>query len=244
MSIFDVPKSVVLLLSGGLDSSTLLAVIRSERSAGDVRCVTFDYGQRHRKTEAMQAAMMADCYQVQHDVYELKNIFTTSPLIEVSREGIPLGEDPFRKGMAPTYVPRRNTVLLALASALAEQWGFQGVAYGAHKTDSNYPDCTYSFAKAFDELLREGSPPEKPMNLYAPFISLTKDQIVRLAAGHRVPVTLTQSCYQGSDPACGVCDACQIRIEAFKRAGFVDPIDYAVDIDWSNTSPFPEDVNL
>jgi 7-cyano-7-deazaguanine synthase len=137
-------------------------------------------------------------------------------------------------------VPRRNTVLLAIASAIAEQRGLQALVYGAHKTDSAYPDCTPTFAIAFRMMLREGSPDSsKPLGLWTPIMHFTKQDVVELAEELEVPVALTHSCYQGRRPACGVCDTCQIRIAAFKAAGFIDPIEYEIDIDWGDCILWP-----
>ena len=244
-----VPARALVLLSGGLDSATVLGILNDSPQCKRIECISINYGQRHFDTEAVCAGMIADHYKVQHAVLDLgdvaRQIFYKSPLIKTSGEAVPVGEDPNRGVVAPTYVPRRNTVLLAIASAIAEQRGLSALAYGAHKTDSAYPDCGIEYAIAMKHLLIVGSPVKcSPMNLYFPIIHFTKRDVVELAAELQVPVALTHSCYQGKRPACGVCDTCQIRIAAFKAAGYIDPIEYEIDIDWGDCNLFPGEDGL
>jgi len=238
-TIFDVPGSCLVVLSGGLDSTTLLAMLHREPKCHRIEAVTFDYGQRHGSAEIGSALLIADTYNIPHSMVEIPRLFNRSPIVNLEEE-VPVNEDYHRIGVAPTYVPRRNTVFLALAAAIAEQKGLAAVAYGAHNTDSNYPDCSRMFAEAMNLALIVGSDQLHPVRLFAPFIGLDKDDIVRKAASLRVPVSLTHSCYQGLTPACGICDTCQARIMSFKVAGFIDPIEYEIDIDWGTASEFPE----
>jgi len=229
------PSSVVVLLSGGVDSTTVLADVL-EHEPSKVAAVSFQYGQIHA-VEIESAAMVADYYEVPHFIMQVPGVFSKSPLIRIANQKIPVGEDPHREGIADTYVPRRNTVLLALAAAFAEQQGLRGVAFGAHQTDSNYPDCTPDFANAVNQMLIIGSQPEERITLYAPIIYMTKAEVLLRAIELEAPIGITHSCYRGQSPACGICDTCQIRIEAFKQIGIIDPIDYAIDIDWGDAVP-------
>jgi len=240
----SVPQSALVLLSGGLDSATVLGILDDASQCKRIECLSINYGQKPFDTESICAGMIADHYKVQHAILDLgevaKQIFYRSPLIKGSGEAIPLGDSPSRGVVAPTYVPRRNTVLLAIASAIAEQRGLGALAYGAHKTDSAYPDCDLEYAVAMKHLLYVGSPDRSsPLGFWFPIIHFTKTEVVRLAADLRVPVALTHSCYQGKRPACGLCDTCQIRIEAFKAAGCIDPIEYEIDIDWGDCNEWP-----
>jgi len=238
-----VPTSVLVLLSGGLDSTTLLSSLCQQRELGftkEIQTISFDYGQQHAQAEIGQASMIAEVLDVPHEVLHLPGIFTRSPLVNPSAlHPIPTGEDPHREVIAPTYVPRRNTVFLAVAAAIAEQRDLRAISFAAHKTDSAYPDCTEVFVGSFNLMLAVGSPPEHYVAMFAPLIRMTKTEIVRLAANLGAPVALTHSCYQGLQPACGVCDTCQLRIQAFQEADLIDPIEYAIDINWEAAWPFP-----
>ncbi len=230
-------KGTMILLSGGLDS-TVLASALVRGFWGDhapIEGIFFEYGQRHQTAESHASLMVSDLLGIPLFVYELPLIFLRSPLITASGMPVPLGKDPKRSGIAPTYVPRRNTVLLAIAAAVAEQHGLRAIAYGAHATDANYPDCTPRFADSFRQMLRDGSPPNDEMVLMSPFIQTSKTGIVEFAFDSlmNVPLEFTHSCYLGKHPACGVCDTCQSRIAAFKEAGQRDPIEYDINIDWS-----------
>ena len=240
--IMEFSQKVLVLLSGGLDSTTLLSWIVDQVNRSivqEVQAVGFRYGQRHEDAEIESASLIADFFDVKYNIVSIPGVFWKSPLIATSQEPVPVGMDPNRGAIAQTYVPRRNTVLLSIAAAQAEQIGFTSVAYAAHKTDSAYPDCTEQFARAFNRALFLGSDPAHPMSLYAPMIAWPKSQIVKVASELHAPVSLSHSCYQGMRPACGVCDTCQIRIAAFKANGLIDPISYAIPIDWTDCWMFP-----
>jgi 7-cyano-7-deazaguanine synthase len=228
-------------LSGGLDSTTVAAKLYRDETVHTIQAITFNYGQRHIEAETDAAASVADWYSIPWQMIDLTplSLFYKSPLISAANEPVPVNEDPRRPGVAPTYVPRRNTVMLALAALIAEQRNLNFVAYGAHATDANYPDCTPQFAEAFSHMLHVGSHPDNVVQLYAPLIDLHKAEVVELAAELEAPIDITHSCYQGKQPACGVCDTCQSRIHAFKQAGYIDPIDYEIAIDWGDAVLFP-----
>jgi len=228
-------KNAVLLLSGGLDSTTLLALATSEGYA--VHALSFDYGQRH-SAELSAAKKIAQRYDVaQHLVATIDlRIFGGSSLtsdtpVSKDRE-LSDGNDeiPF------TYVPARNTIFLSYALALAEVSGARDIFIGVNALDySGYPDCRPAFIAAFQRLAnlatRVGveSKEEPAIRIRTPLIELTKRQIIELGLGLGVDYSMTTSCYDpGADgEACGRCDACQLRLRGFREAGATDPARYA-----------------
>ena len=220
-------KSAVVLLSGGLDSATVLAVAR--RDGWECHALSVDYGQRHRIELGAAARVASALGAVEHRTARVNlGVFggsaLTDPSIAVPRapgEGIPV-----------TYVPARNTVFLALALAHAEVTGSDAIFTGANAVDySGYPDCRPEFTRAFEALANvatkravEGS----PIAIVTPIIDLTKADIVRLGHSLGVDYSMTISCYNADDEgrACGECDACRFRREGFKAAGIEDPTRY------------------
>ena len=217
----------MVLVSGGLDSATVLAIAR----AGGFSCyaVTFDYGQRHRaELEAARAIATSlgasDHRVVKLDIGWMGGSALTDRTIAVPRhptEGIPA-----------TYVPARNTIFLSIALGWAEVLGAQDVFIGVNAIDySGYPDCRPEYIEAFERLARlatrvgvEG----RPIGIHAPLIQMHKNEIIRTGAGLGVDFALTISCYD-PDPkgrACGDCDACRLRRQGFTRAGITDPTRY------------------
>ncbi len=198
-------KSVV-LLSGGLDSTVILAALRHSalRSLCDVEALTVDYGQIHRN-EIDAARRIADHYSVPHLVVAAdRELFVGSSLTGA-------GQIPTEAASRTdsTYVPARNTVLIALASARAEAIGARLVFIGANADDANaYPDCRPEYISALNEVLKIGT--ASAIGLLAPLTELTKKQIVKIARDLDVPLELTRSCYRGGPQACGRCGACQL----------------------------------
>jgi len=218
----------VVLLSGGLDSATTLAIARTE--GFDAYCLSFDYGQRHRAelTAAKRVAATLGARehrQISFDLAQFGGSALTDASIAVPTEGI-------APGIPVTYVPARNTILLAMALAWAETLGARDIFLGINAVDySGYPDCRPEFVTAFEQLANvatkagiEGS----RIKVHAPLISLSKTDIVRLGITLGIDYSLTVSCYQADDDglACGVCDACRLRREGFVTAGFQDPTRY------------------
>jgi 7-cyano-7-deazaguanine synthase len=220
-------KSAVVLLSGGLDSATVLAVAR--RDGWQCHALSIDYGQRHRAELEAAACVAKALGAVEHRVAKVSlGIFggsaLTDPSIEVPRSpsaGIPI-----------TYVPARNTVFLALALAHAEVTDSDAIFTGANAVDySGYPDCRPEFVAAFERLANvatkravEGS----PIAIETPIIGLGKADIVRLGHALGVDYSLTVSCYNADDAgrACGECDSCRFRRDGFRAAGIDDPTRY------------------
>lgn len=220
-------KRSVVLLSGGMDSATALAVARE---AGE-RCyaLSFDYGQRHPAELAAAAAVASSLGVAEHrvmaiDLGQLGGSALTDPSIAVPDAG--------SAGIPVTYVPARNTVFLSLGLAWAEVVGASALYCGVNAVDySGYPDCRPEFIGAFQALARlatrqavEGDPVE----IRAPLLELSKQDIVTLGARLGVDFGLTVSCYQAADDgaACGRCDACELRRAGFSNAGLADPTRY------------------
>ncbi len=212
-----------LLLSGGLDSTTLAAWIVAHHPGEQVKAYTFLYGQKHSlETEA--ARTVAGAYGMEHSVIELAPI-RGSALTDVE---LPLPE---RRdltavaGIAPSYVPARNLLFLAHMASLQDASGPGVLWLGVHHGDpTGYPDCRPEFVEAADRAVRLGT--QYGLRVEAPFVGWSKVDIVHWGLRHGVPYELTHSCYQGRRPACGVCDTCQVRLQAFAAAGTVDPIPY------------------
>jgi 7-cyano-7-deazaguanine synthase len=225
-------RPAVLLLSGGLDSTTLLAL--AIREGFDVHALTFRYGQRHgREVEA--ARQIAARHGVrQHVVADIDlRMFGGSALtsdIDVPKDRTP---DALAAGTPITYVPARNTVFLSFALAWAEVLGAQDIFIGVNAIDySGYPDCRPEFLDAFERLAnvatRAAVDRHHPVRIRAPLVQLTKREIIDLGTSLGVDYALTTSCYDPSPDgvACGRCDACQLRLKGFAEAGRADPVRY------------------
>ena len=221
------PRAVV-LLSGGLDSATTLAIARD--AGYDCFCLSLAYGQRHG-TELDAAARVAkNLGACEHRVMHLAlSEFGGSALTDAAID-VPVDGD--TSGIPVTYVPARNTIMLSLALAWAEVLGSQDIFVGVNAVDySGYPDCRPEFIKAFEALANlatraavEGA----RLTVHAPLIDLSKAEIIRRGSALGVDYGQTVSCYQADDQgrACGVCDSCRLRREGFKAAGVPDPTPY------------------
>jgi len=223
------PVKAVVLLSGGMDSATCLALARAE--GREIFTLTFSYRQRHR-VEVEAAEALSSYFGVPGEnrrVVDLGPAFGGSALTDPELE-VPL--DRPQKEMArvipPTYVPARNLVFLSLAGSWAEQLGAREIWMGANARDfSGYPDCRPEFLSAFEEALRLGTRAGvegEPIRLRTPLLHLSKAEIVRLGRDLGVPFELTHTCYLGLRPPCGRCDACRLRARGFREAGVEDPL--------------------
>ncbi len=225
-------SEAVVLLSGGLDSSTVLAMAL-ERGFKIV-ALTFDYGQRHRK-EIDSATRIAKHFGVkEHIVVPLDLGRYLSSSLTQDSISIPSARSRSEIGMEipSTYVPARNIVFLSIASSIAESRGASSVFIAANAVDfSGYPDCTPEFMDAFQKVLEVGTKAGKEgrgIKIEAPILRESKAEIVREAIRLKVPLKLTWSCYRGGAKACGVCDSCRLRLEGFEAAGVKDPLEYEV----------------
>ena len=218
----------VVLLSGGLDSSTTLAIAISDGC--EVHALSFDYRQRHDR-ELESARKIARYYGVKHriikiDLRAIGGSALTDSRIEVPERRI---ED-IEKEIPATYVPARNTILLSYALAYAEVIDADYIYIGVNALDySGYPDCRPEYIKAFEEVARLGTKrgvEGKPIKIRAPLINMTKAEIIKKGMELGVPYELTWSCYRGGKKACGRCDSCLLRLKGFMEAGYVDPLEY------------------
>lgn len=215
----------VVLLSGGMDSATCLA----EASAkGPVVALTVAYGQRHHRELRSARALARRFGVVRHVLLRLPlGPIAPSALTDLHIAVPPAGATPGR--IPATYVPARNTILLALALALAESSGAGSIYLGINAVDySGYPDCRPEFLRAFSRMsrwaTRAGVEEGRPIQIRAPLLRLSKAQIVRRGARLGVPWELTWSCYRGGRRPCGDCDACRLRALGFQEAGSRDPL--------------------
>jgi 7-cyano-7-deazaguanine synthase len=225
----------VVLLSGGLDSTTTLAIAKNEAFA--VHALTFSYGQRHwREVEAARKIALA-AEVSRHEVVEIDlRIFGGSALvadIDVPKDRDLDSSSPGSKDIPITYVPARNTIFLSYALAFAEVVGASDIFIGVNALDySGYPDCRPEYIHAFEEMAnlatRAGVEGGTRLTIRTPLISLTKAQIIKLGLSLGVDYSGTTSCYDPglNGEACGRCDACQLRLKGFSEAGLSDPIRY------------------
>ena len=220
-------KRAVILLSGGLDSATVLAMARK----ADYACyaLTLDYGQRHHAELAAAGRVAAQLGAVEHRIIQLGlGQFGGSALTD---SAIAVPETP-TTGIPVTYVPARNTVMLSLALAWAEVLAARDIFIGVNAVDySGYPDCRPDFIAAFEQmanLATKAAIEGELIHIHAPLQHLSKAEIIKVGTTMAVSYGLTVSCYQADDKgqACGVCDACRLRREGFRAARIVDPTQY------------------
>jgi 7-cyano-7-deazaguanine synthase len=227
--------SAVVLLSGGLDSATVLAMARA--SGMTCHTLAFDYGQRHRHeltaaTRVATALTAATHRTMRIDLRDIGGSALTAAIyVPKHRSASAMAAD-----IPITYVPSRNIIFLSMASALAEVLGAGAIFLGVNAIDySGYPDCRPEFIEAFQRVLHVGTKAGaegRPIRIHAPILHMTKAQIIREGTRLGVDYGLTHSCYDpveaGVDVlACGACDSCQLRREGFAAAGVPDPTRYA-----------------
>lgn len=220
-------KKAVVLLSGGLDSATCLAIAQS--NGYECYCLSLDYHQRHIAELVAAKNIAASLGAKIHKTAQLDlSLFGGSALTdneiavpEEASEGIPV-----------TYVPARNTIMLSLSLAWAEVIGAQDIFIGVNALDySGYPDCRAEYVKAFQEmanLATKAAVEGQTITIHAPLIDMTKAQIITEGTALGVDYSKTVSCYQANNhgQACGVCDSCRLRKEGFAKAGIADPTIY------------------
>ena len=223
---------ILVLSSGGVDSTTCLAMAVKEVGAENVLALSVYYGQKHDK-EIQAAKKVAEYYGVQRMELDLSVIFAGSncSLLKQSTQDIPLesyaqqiaethGEKP-----VSTYVPFRNGLFLSSAASIALSHGCSKIMYGAHADDAAgaaYPDCSVDFVNAMNQAIYLGS--GNQLTIEAPFVSLTKADVVKKGLELGVPYALTWSCYEGGEKPCGKCGTCIDRQRAFELNGTIDPL--------------------
>ena len=223
----SIARKAVVLLSGGLDSATVLAIART--LGFDCYCLSLDYHQRHI-AELKAAAQVADLLgATAHRIAKLDlSMFGGSALTDAS---IAVPESP-TQGIPVTYVPARNTIMLSLALAWAEVLQAQDIFIGVNALDySGYPDCRGEYVQAFQRmanLATKSAVEGKTITVHAPLIAMTKAQIIEQGMALGVDYGMTVSCYQADESGhgCGLCDSCRLRKEGFAAAGVADPTRY------------------
>jgi len=222
-------KRAVILVSGGLDSATVLAIARQQ--GYECYALSFDYGQRHN-SELKAAANLARHYQVsEHKTISLgMGEFGGSALTDTDIE-VPTNED---KGIPVTYVPARNTVFLSIALGWAEVLGAWDIFIGVNAVDfSGYPDCRPEFIEAFEKLANiatKAGVEHGSIKIHTPLIDLSKAEIIQKGNALHVDYSLTVSCYQAdkAGKACGQCESCRLRKEGFLKAEITDTTQYQI----------------
>jgi 7-cyano-7-deazaguanine synthase len=225
-------KRAVVLLSGGLDSATVLAIARSEEY--ECHALSFSYGQRHAFELEAAKRVAASLGAAQHRVASIDlRAFGGSAL--TAEIDVPKGRDEaaMGQGIPITYVPARNTIFLAFALAWAEVLESSDIFIGVNALDySGYPDCRPEFVEAFAKMAnlatRAGVEGRQHLKIHTPLIAMTKAQIIQKGRELGVDYSLTSSCYDPSPEGrpCGQCDSCQLRQKGFRESGLSDPLNY------------------
>ena len=224
-------KRVVVLLSGGIDSTTCLALAIKAYGAEQVLALTTFYGQKHKK-ELEAARAVSRYYGVAQHEADLTQAFVYSNCSLLAQSSEAIKHESYASqlaelggsGTVATYVPFRNGLFLAFAASIAVSVGAEVVYYGAHADDAAgraYPDCTPEFEEAMGRAIYEGS--GHTCSLEAPLLNLNKAGVVKTGLELKAPYELTWSCYEGGERPCGTCGTCRDRAQAFKANGVVDP---------------------
>jgi 7-cyano-7-deazaguanine synthase len=225
------PKAVV-LLSGGMDSCVTAAIANQNHRLALLHA---SYGQRTEQRERRAFDEIADFYGVRERLVVRFDAFVQiggSALTDVRITVPECGEALAPDARIPvTYVPFRNAHFLSAAVSWAEVIGASAIFIGAVSEDSSgYPDCRPEYYRAFEAVIREGTRPETRIEIATPVIAMRKSEIVRRGSELRAPLDRTWSCYQFEEEACGTCDSCRLRVQAFAEAGMRDPIAYRAQV--------------
>ncbi|MCL4345958.1 MAG: 7-cyano-7-deazaguanine synthase QueC [Candidatus Thermoplasmatota archaeon] len=212
----------LVLMSGGLDSTTVLAYAVSQ--GYEVTGLSFDYGQRHR-IELESSRRIAEYYGIRRNVFRVD-------LTQVGGSSL-TGDIPVEKGqfgrveVPNTYVPGRNIIFTSIAGGYADIEGIETIMLGVNAVDySGYPDCRPEFISSMEKTLRLGMARSQNLSISAPLQKLSKSEIIRMGMKLGAPYELTHSCYEGGEKACGKCDSCLLRLKGFMESGFIDPVEY------------------
>jgi len=230
-----VVKKAVVLLSGGIDSATTLAIARSE----DYRCyaLTFSYGQRHKREVEAAKKIAHSLGAIEHRIIDIDlasfgGSALTDSTTEVPKDRAELSD---MSQIPPTYVPARNTIFLGYALAWAEVLGAFDIFIGVNQTDySGYPDCRAEFIGAFEKMANLATAAaiqgKCRYRIHTPVINMTKGEIILVGTKLGVDFSLTHSCYDPDEQgrSCGQCDSCRLRLKGFAKAGLKDPIEYQI----------------
>ncbi|OIO34005.1 MAG: 7-cyano-7-deazaguanine synthase QueC [bacterium (Candidatus Ratteibacteria) CG_4_10_14_3_um_filter_41_18] len=228
-------KKAIILLSGGIDSSTTLYLAKSQ--GYQPTALIFDYHQRHKK-EIESAKKIAKSAPSSYKLVKISFPEGGSSLLDPNlplrlHPHLPPGaslpsrgriEERGREKIPFTYVPARNIIFLSYALSCAETWGSRAIFIGANQVDySGYPDCRASFIAAFNRMVKEGTK-SKNIKVIAPLMKMNKGEIIKLGMKLGVPYHLTWSCYEGKEKPCLKCDSCKFRLKGFREAGITDPL--------------------
>ena len=225
-----VTPGVVVLLSGGLDSSTLLHYVTAVLARKPVRALTYDYGQRHVRELACARWQAAAAGALEHRVIDLGflgDLLKGGSALIAGGAPVPdldaIAEQ--ERSQPPTYVPHRNMMLLSMAAAYAEAHGICDVYYGAQAQDEyGYWDCTTAFLERLNATLALNH--AKPVTVHAPFVTWKKADVLRAGLDLGIDYAHTWTCYRGGEKACGACPSCVERLNAFRVLGRQDPLCY------------------
>ena len=226
------PRNSMLLLSGGMDSTTLLWWMR-DRGISEIHTVSIDYGQRHavelESSSSLSRLAGADSHRcLKVDLRQIGG----NPLTDIGRR-IPAAE---QDRQALTVVPFRNMLFVTLAAAWAERRGCKDLFLSPVRDDFQiYRDCRREFYNMLEKALCLGATRQTDYRIHTPFVEKWKDEIVSMGLNLEVPYAETHTCYEGKRPACGRCDACTERINAFRANRAVDPLPYEPEIDWTTS---------
>lgn len=225
----------LVLLSGGIDSTTCLALAVDKYGAENVVALSVSYGQKHEK-EVLASNDVASYYGVTRYSLDLSEIFKSSDCALLKSSGVEIPKESYAEQLGKTdgkpvstYVPFRNGLFLASAASIAVSLGCTVIYYGAHADDAAgnaYPDCSEAFDNAMSKAIEAGT--SNLVRIEAPFIGKKKTDVVREGLRLHAPYHLTWSCYEGKAKPCGKCGTCLDRIAAFRENGVDDPADYEV----------------
>ena len=218
-------KRAVVILSGGMDSTTAAYIAKNE--GYDLIAVHFDYRQRTQRREREAFEAVCDALEVAERYVIDLPFFADIGASALTDTSIAVPTGGLEEGVPVTYVPFRNGIFLSIAAAIAEKEGAEALFIGVVEEDSSgYPDCREDFIAAMERAVNLGTKESTRITIRTPLVHLKKEQIVQKAVEEGVPLVLTWSCYQRQERACGVCDSCRLRLKGFKAAGIEDPIPY------------------
>lgn len=221
-------KKAIVLLSGGLDSTTALYLAKSQ--GYEVYALSFRYGQKHDKELEASKNIASKLKVADHKIVEINIGSWGGSSLTDSTVSVPQ-HNPESSEIPSTYVPARNMIFLSVAASYAEAIGAYDIFIGVSQVDySGYVDCREEFITAMQNAINQGTvcgaEGGNPIKINAPFMYMTKEDEIKLGMSLGVDYSLTWSCYNGEEKACGVCDSCALRLSAFEKAGVKDPIEY------------------
>ncbi len=224
-------SKAIVLVSGGMDSLVTAAIAREE--CEELYFLHVNYGHRTEVRELRSFRKMKEFFKPKDvliaDITYLTQIGGSS----LTDENIEIKDHQESNELPNTYVPFRNTHMIAIAVSWAETIGAEKIYVGAVEEDSSgYPDCREKYFSALQKAVTEGTRATSKIELITPIIHKRKAEIVKLGAKLKVPFDLSWSCYRNNDIACGKCDSCVLRVNAFKEAGMKDPIPYEIEMNW------------